>query len=250
MVSLREVAFEPLFDFTSPLQREKLDLFSHLLFSEAMPAGFVGLTTQDEILTRHILDSVLPALAPESRETFPLWNEKPLNVFDLGAGAGLPSLPLAVLFPQHTFFLLDAQEKRLKFVAHAAEKLDIRNVKIFHGVVQDFRKKHETTPFADVVVFRAFRKILASLELALHVLDPTASSKVLYWRSQKVPFTEVGFERVQKLGFTLDTFVKFASAEKILPRGLYTFTRALTPQKPYPRAWKRIANDPLVERES
>lgn len=250
MASLREVAFEPLFDFTSPLQREKLDAFSHLLFAEAMPAGYVGLATEDEILTRHILDSVLPALAPESKETFPLWSEKPLNVFDLGAGAGLPSLPLAVLFPQHTFYLLDAQEKRLRFVAHAAGALDIHNVKTYHGVVQDIRKSHSAIPFADVVVFRAFRKILASLELALHVVHPTATSKVLYWRSQKVPFTEVGLERVQHLGFTLDTFAKFASAEKILPRGLYTFTRVLAPKKPYPRAWKRIAKDPLVERES
>lgn len=138
----------------------------------------------------------MPAIAPESKETFPLWRNEPLQIFDLGAGAGLPSLPLAILFPQHTFHLLDAQEKRCRFAVEAAQKVGLTNVKVYHGVIQGFPEKHGKDIKADVVIFRAFRKILASLELALHILRPAGGPKVLYWRSQSVPFSETGFKRV------------------------------------------------------
>lgn len=231
-------------------QLKRLDAYGDLLLSEAMPAGFIGDCTRDELDLRHLLDSVLPAIAPESRPGFPLWQQEPLQIFDLGAGAGLPSLPLAILFPQHTFHLLDSQEKRCRFAISAAEKLGLTNVKIYHGVVQDFPEKYGQKLKADVVIFRAFRKILASLELALHILAPKGAAKVLYWRSQAVPFSEQGFKRVADLGYTIDSFAKFASAEAILPRGLYTFSKTSAPAKGYPRSWKKISADKLVETES
>lgn len=248
-VALAEITYAPLTENAAADKRAQLDAFGDLLMQEAMPAGYIGDCSRADLDLRHILDSILPALAPESKEAFPLWSAGPLNVFDLGAGAGLPSLPLAILFPQHTFHLLDAQEKRCKFALVAAEKLGLKNVKVYHGVVQDFSGKYGQKLKADVVVFRAFRKILASLELALHILSPQ-SPKVLYWRSQSVPFSEAGLKRVADLGYNIDSFVKFASAEAILPRGLYTFSKTGAPAKGYPRSWKKISADKLVETES
>ncbi len=291
-MALAQVSYAPLTECLSAEKRAQLDAFGDLLLNEAMPAGFIGDCSRADLDLRHILDSILPAVAPESKPDFPLNGAKALQVFDLGAGAGLPSLPLAILFPQHTFHLLDAQEKRCRFAIAAAEKLGLSNVKVYHGVVQDFAEKHGAHLKADVVIFRAFRKILASLELALHVIadqqrpaseksggprslqeqtpakapeagcppdfsEPLRSSalaeqapKVLYWRSQSVPFSEAGLKRVADLGYTIDTFVKFASAENILPRGLYTFAKRKSAMKPYPRSWKKISADKLVETES
>lgn len=249
-MSLVDINYPPIRGNIAADKLAKLDLYGDLLFHEAMPAGFIGDCTRTELDLRHLLDSVLPAIAPESSVDFALWNEVSLNVFDLGAGAGLPSVPLAILFPQHKFFLIDAQEKRLRFVEGAAAKLGLRNIETVHSVVQSFDKPEK----ADVVIFRAFRKILASLELSLHVLRSPAiaasSPKVLYWRSQSVPFSAEGFKRVADLGFTIDSFVKFASAENILPRGLYTFAFNGKTQKGFPRSWKKISADKLVETES
>jgi 16S rRNA (guanine527-N7)-methyltransferase len=249
-VALADIAYNPLTEFLSADQRSQLDAFGDMLLAEAMPAGFIGDCSRADLDLRHILDSILPAIAPESKPQFPLHEATGLHVFDLGAGAGLPSLPLAILFPQHTFHLLDAQEKRCRFAIAAAEKLGLSNVKVYHGVVQDFAENHGAKLKADVVIFRAFRKILASLELALHMLPPSATAKVLYWRSQSVPFSEAGLKRVADLGYTIDTFVKFTSAENILPRGLYTFGKKKSAMKPYPRSWKKISADKLVETES
>jgi 16S rRNA (guanine527-N7)-methyltransferase len=249
-VALDGIPYEPLTSLCSADQRARLDAFGDLLLQEAMPAGYIGDCSRSELDLSHILDSILPAIAPESKETFPLWRNEPLQIFDLGAGAGLPSLPLAILFPQHTFHLLDAQEKRCRFAVEAAQKVGLTNVKVYHGVIQDFPEKHGKDIKADVVIFRAFRKILASLELALHILRPAGGPKVLYWRSQSVPFSETGFKRVVDLGYNIDSFVKFVSAETILPRGLYTFTKNHPTAKGYPRSWKKISADKLVETES
>ncbi len=248
-----EIAYAPLIERVTSQAITQLESFADLLEREAMPAGLIGECTRADLELRHILDSVLPAIAPESRDASPLNTGTALNVFDLGAGSGLPSLPLAILYPQHKFHLLDAQEKRCRFAKAAAEKLGLSNVTIYHGVVQDFPKKYAAAPKADVVVFRAFRKILASLELALHVLTDRSTHavpKVLYWRSQRVPFSAAGERRVQDLGFETESFVKFDSAAELIPRGLYTFALVKPPVKPYPRSWKKISADTLVDTES
>lgn len=259
-MKLGAVEYAPLVQKIAPAVLGQLDHYGDLLFEQAMPAGFIGDCTRAEVTLRHVFDSVLPAIAPESSDLFPLWQDTPLNVFDLGAGAGLPSLPLAILFPQHHFHLVDAQEKRLAFGRAAVAALGLKNVSFYHCVVQDFAKKFPKEAKADVVVFRAFRKILASLELALHVLRDVppprggevrhAQPKILYWRSQPVPFSAEGFKRVSELGYDNEKFVKFASAESVLPRGIYFFTHARAAVKPYPRQWKKISADRLVEVES
>ena len=165
----------------------------------------------------------------------------------------MPAQPLELLCPQNKVQLVDAQEKRCRFAEAAAEKLGLSNVTVYHGVVQDFPKKYAAAPKADVVVFRAFRKILASLELALHVLTDRSTHgvpKVLYWRSQRVPFSDAGERRVQDLGFETESCVKFDSAAELIPRGLYTFALVKPPVKPYPRSWKKISADTLVDTES
>jgi 16S rRNA (guanine527-N7)-methyltransferase len=248
-VKLGAVEYAPLAQNIAPAVQAQLDSYGDMLFEQAMPAGFIGECPREELTLRHLFDALLPAIAPESSDLFPLWQETPLNVFDLGAGAGLPSLPLAILFPQHHFHLIDAQEKRLAFGRAAAATLGLKNVSFYHCVVQDFAKKFPKGARADVVLFRAFRKILASLELALHVLRG-AQAKILYWRSQPVPFSAEGLKRVSDLGYDTETFVKFASAESLLPRGMYFFTHARTAIKPYPRQWKKICADRLVEVES
>ncbi|MFO1472079.1 MAG: RsmG family class I SAM-dependent methyltransferase [Turneriella sp.] len=169
-MQLSDIAYTPLTEKVSAEKRVQLETCAALLFAEAMPAGFIGDCSIEELYLRHILDSILPAIAPESEADLPLNQSSGLSVFDLGAGAGLPSLPLAILYPQHEFHLLDSQEKRCRFAASAAEKVGLKNVHVYHGVVQDFAQKYGKDKRADVVVFRAFRKILAYLELAIHVL--------------------------------------------------------------------------------
>src|SRR5688500_13386246 len=77
-----------------------------------------GIKNIDEMLTLHILDSL--AMAPHIDGT---------QIADVGTGAGLPGVPLAICFPEKNFFLIDSNSKKTRFIFQTASLLGLSNVK-------------------------------------------------------------------------------------------------------------------------
>jgi len=78
----------------------------------------------DELYLRHVLHS----LGIAKIEKF-----KPgSNILDVGTGGGFPGIPLAILFPESNFYLVDSIGKKIKVVKAVAEALDLKNVKAEH----------------------------------------------------------------------------------------------------------------------
>jgi 16S rRNA G527 N7-methylase RsmG len=73
----------------------------------------------------------------------------PGRVADLGSGAGLPGLPLAIVLPEWSFLLVERSAKRCGLLNRALRVLDLRNVTVMET---DFRRRHEVV---DVVLARA-----------------------------------------------------------------------------------------------
>jgi 16S rRNA (guanine527-N7)-methyltransferase len=103
--------------------------------------NLTSITDPDLILTHHLLDSlsVHPELVGNS-------------IADVGTGAGFPGLPLAITNPQRTFTLIDAVDKKLRFVDHAARELGLTNVVTCHARVEQLRDAGQF----DTVVARAY----------------------------------------------------------------------------------------------
>lgn len=107
-----------------------------------------------QIVSRHILDSL--AVAPWVHGT---------RVLDVGTGAGLPGIPLAVAFPERHFTLLDSHGKKTRFVTHAATVLGLRNVEVVQARVETYRAPE---PFATVIT-RAFAALGEFLGVSAHL---------------------------------------------------------------------------------
>jgi len=98
-----------------------------------------------EMVTRHLLDSltVMPYLYDGAR------------ILDVGTGAGLPGLVLAVANPQHHFTLLDSNGKKTRFLHHVYPMLGLTNVAVVHSRVETYQPDQ---PF-EVVLCRAFASL-------------------------------------------------------------------------------------------
>ncbi len=104
-----------------------------------------------QMVTRHILDSL--AVLPYLHGT---------NILDVGTGAGLPGIPLALVSPQRNFVLLDSNGKKTRFVTQAVHELGLSNVKVARERVEAYR------PGAafDTIIARAFSSVGALAEAA------------------------------------------------------------------------------------
>ena len=110
-----------------------------------------------DMVTRHLLDSlaIAPFLAGQ-------------RVLDVGTGAGLPGVPMAILFPQREFHLLDSNGKKTRFLFQVKTALRLDNMVVHQARVQSFRV---VEPF-DAVLSRAFASLQDMMHGCRHLLAP------------------------------------------------------------------------------
>ena len=128
---------------TSIQQQQLLD-FVRLLAKWNKVYNLTAVRDPEEMVTRHLLDSL--AVLPYVQGS---------RVLDVGTGAGLPGIPLAIACPEREFTLLDSNSKKTRFVQQAVNELGLGNVRVVHARCEDF---HPEQGF-DVVLSRAFASI-------------------------------------------------------------------------------------------
>lgn len=113
-----------------------------------------------EAAIKHVLDSVMPWRLFEGAGV----------VVDAGTGAGFPGIPLALVLPQTRFVLLESIQKKARFVAAAAEALEVPNVEVHAVRAEDWLKENR----ANLLTARA----VAPLSKALPLFGPALRSGV------------------------------------------------------------------------
>ena len=88
--------------------------------------GLIGPLELPRLWSRHVLNSGLVASVVN-----------PGNVADVGSGAGLPGIPLAIARPDAQFFLIEPMERRVEWLRHEIAELGLRNVQVLRGRSED-----------------------------------------------------------------------------------------------------------------
>ncbi len=146
------------------LDRRQLELFQQLadwLVAEAIPAGGLGPAEGPVVYTRHLADSLLFASA---------WNRSaysPRSVLDVGAGVGLPGLPLAIAWPTSEVILLERSSRRADLARRAILLLGLDNVEVAAVQIREWREPVE------LIVCRAVSSPDELRKDLLRLLSPT-----------------------------------------------------------------------------
>lgn len=119
--------------------------------------NLTGITDPVDMVRKHLLDSL--SVQPYLRGR---------RIADVGTGAGFPGLPLAVINPGREFALIEATGKKARFVRHAADAMELKNVDVIPARSEDWRGP---APY-DIVLTRALGKLEEFVRVAGHLCAP------------------------------------------------------------------------------
>ena len=145
-----------------PLTAEQIGQFSvyhEMLLDWNTRMNLTALTAPEDVAVKHIIDSLTAydaALFDGAR-----------TLIDVGTGAGLPGIPLAVYAPHLTVTLLDALNKRVRFLTEATVAMGLPNVRYIHARAEEAARTAEHRAAYDIAVSRAVARLPVLLEYTL-----------------------------------------------------------------------------------
>ena len=145
-----------------PLTAEQIGQFSvyhEMLLDWNTRMNLTALTALEDVAVKHIIDSLTAydaALFDGAR-----------TLIDVGTGAGLPGIPLAVYVPHLTVTLLDALNKRVRFLTEVTAAMGLQNVRCIHARAEEAARTAEHRAAYDIAVSRAVARLPVLLEYTL-----------------------------------------------------------------------------------
>lgn len=130
----------------SAAQQAQLLAYLALLIKWNKAYNLTAVRDPDEMVSRHLLDSL--SVVPYVAEAGDNW-------LDVGSGGGMPGIPLAILFPERRFTLLDSNGKKTRFLTQVKLELQLANLEVIHSRVEAFTP---VRPFAGICS-RAFSSL-------------------------------------------------------------------------------------------
>ena len=128
-------------------QAQLFSLHIQLMLEWNTRLNLTRITAREEIIVKHLLDSLLPAkFLPSSGKAL-----------DVGTGAGFPGIPLKIFHPDFQMLLLDSSRKKVSFLANVAAALGLRGIRAAHGRWQDLPGAEENIDKFQLITMRAVR---------------------------------------------------------------------------------------------
>ena len=121
--------------------------------------NLTAITEFEEVLKKHFLDSLSIVKSVDITKTH--------SLIDVGTGAGFPGIPLKIAYPHLRVVLLDSLGKRVKFLNHVIEELQLENIEAVHGRAEDFAKDARYREQFDLAVSRAVANLSSLCEYCI-----------------------------------------------------------------------------------
>ena len=221
---------------TDPGKLSLLTAYAEAIHNENLKYNLTGHKTLSDVIENLIIGSLEPV--------------KNLNVprgtlfGDLGTGAGIPGIPLAIKFDECRGILFDSNQKKIRFINKIAEELKISNVEGVDIRVEDAGREECYRKQFDFIFTRAMSDIYTIAELGSPLLK-TGGVIYLYVNKNQAGLNEYLLEHIADLGLSSDTETVLKDmAEDDITEGMFLVKIKETGDK-YPRRMpviKRMAS--------
>ena len=150
------------FDLTiNETQKQQLLTYVDLIEKWNKTYNLTAIKNKENILNQHIVDSL--SIIHLVKKT---------NILDIGSGAGLPGIVIAIVNPQMQVSVLDSVGKKCIFMKFVKAQLNLNNLTVINKRVENFQVEDFQTNCFEQIISRAFATIEKTLKISQHLLSP------------------------------------------------------------------------------
>lgn len=196
--------------------------------------NLTAITDYDGVYYKHFYDSLTLSLALDVT--------KPINLVDVGAGAGFPSIPNAIVFNNLNVTIIDALNKRINFLNELIAKLKLNNAKALHARAEEYAAFYREE--ADVVTARAVARLNILAELCIPLVKVGGLFVAMKSVESEQEFLEAK-GAIKTLGAEHLKTISVELPNQMGHREILVFKKVNKTPSKYPRQFSQIKNKPL-----
>lgn len=213
-------------------QMKQFDIYYHTLVEWNEKMNLTAITDQEGVYLKHFYDSISIAF------NFPFSNQ---SIVDIGAGAGFPSIPLKIVYPDLKVTIVDSLNKRITFLNHLFEQLDLKDCQAIAMRGEDYALKHREQ--VDIVMARAVARLNILDEICLPLVKKDGYFLSLKGRQGHIEVEEAK-KGISILGGQIENIYDFTLTNDDQRSHVIIKKVKATPSK-YPRQFAKIKKKPL-----
>ena len=143
----------------SDLQKKQYNRYYELVVEWNQKINLTAITEEEEFYTKHFFDSISLAFFKDYSNIE--------SICDVGSGAGFPSIPLKILYPNLKVTIVDSLNKRIKFLNLVKDELGLTGCNFVHARAEEFGQNKEYRESFEIVTARAVARLYVLSELCL-----------------------------------------------------------------------------------
>lgn len=210
--------------------------------------NLTAITEFHDVLEKHFADSLCIIKGMDTDLIRKIYEGETVRLMDIGTGAGFPSIPLKIAFPNIQITMLDSLNKRIKFLNEVITTLDLKGIEALHGRAEDFAAPSKLREQYDVVVSRAVSNLSTLSEYCL----PYVKTEGIFaaYKSEEFKSSdekENALTAIQILGGNLEQIYEYCIPKTEYYRCLCIIRKIKPTPKKYPRKAGLPSKEPICK---
>jgi 16S rRNA (guanine527-N7)-methyltransferase len=215
---------------------QQLSDYANLISEWNKKFNLTAIKDDEPIAIKHIADSLYISETEEFQTV--------QSIVDTGCGAGLPGIPLAIVYKEKLVTLIESSAKKITFLKHVKETLGLDNITVLHGRSEDYSREFKYSGTFDCCVMRAFANFNIAMEITGSLVRK--SGFIFYYSSKnQVSGTQKKGTIYNNLGMRYRYAYDYSLDNDMGEHSIIIVEKVWKTDKKYPREYSKIKKSPL-----